>query len=52
MMILNQILINSIKYSKGKDDKIQIESKEISEDDILEQELDKKIEEALQKIYS
>ena len=29
-----------------------IESKEISEDDILEQELDKKIEEALQKIYS
>jgi hypothetical protein len=29
-----------------------IESKEISEDDVLEQELDKKIEEALQKIYN
>lgn len=29
-----------------------IESKEISEVDVLEQELDKKIEEALQKIYN
>ena len=33
--ILNQILINSIKYSKGKDDKIQIESKEISNTVVL-----------------
>lgn len=29
----------------------EIESKEISEDDISDQELDKKIEEALKKIY-
>ena len=33
--IINQILINSIKYSKGKDDKIQIESKEISNTVVL-----------------
>ena len=33
--IINQILINSIKYSKGKDDKIQIESKEISNNVVL-----------------
>ena len=33
--IINQILITSIKYSKGKDDKIQIESKEISNTVVL-----------------
>ena len=33
--IINQILINSIKYSKGKDDKIKFESKEISNTVVL-----------------
>ena len=33
--ILNQIIGNAIKYSKGKDDKIKIESKEISNSVVL-----------------
>ena len=33
--IINQILINSIKYFKGKNDKIKIESKEISNTVVL-----------------
>lgn len=33
--IINQILINSIKYFKGKNDKIKIESKEISNNVVL-----------------